>query len=303
MIISTYFKTVKYALCLLEQKISEMSLDELFADTLTDTKCVFVDKGREIWIATEMCAHYLESAVDSIVVMDNNSPVGIVGGYDLLDSLRKNPSRDFQYDGMVEDVMFKGVPQIEKEAKFGDLMGKWRQTRRAFAIVPNNKSYSPISARKMLEIGTKCKTDMSASSMPKKRIITFKPDDTLGKIIFLMFENKTRKLLLEDSDQFISDRLILGEISRMLKFEKDVDSFAEIPASKMRLDYAKTVTDDLPFDYLCSIMEKMEHPYVLYKDTAISPWDVCNALMLEDMCGPLTLGYQKKCPHCGRNVH
>jgi hypothetical protein len=37
-----------------------------------------------------------------------------------------------------------------------------------------SKGYSPISARKMLEIGKKIKTDISVSSMVKKKdIITF----------------------------------------------------------------------------------------------------------------------------------
>jgi len=34
-----------------------------------------------------------------------------------------------------------------------------------------SKGYSPISARKMLEIGKKIKTDISVSSMVKKRIL------------------------------------------------------------------------------------------------------------------------------------
>ena len=50
-------------------------------------------------------------------------------------------------------------------------------------------------------------------------MITFEPDDSLKTIVDLMFEHKTRKLLLEYSDQYISDRLILKEISKLLKFK------------------------------------------------------------------------------------
>jgi hypothetical protein len=32
--------------------------------------CVNIDEGGEIWVATLMCAQYLESAVDSIIVRD-----------------------------------------------------------------------------------------------------------------------------------------------------------------------------------------------------------------------------------------
>ena len=98
-----------------KKSISELTLEELFPKTLTDIPCVYIDKGREVWVATEMCAHYIESVVDSIVVQGgNDKPIGIVGGYDLLDHLRKNPTRDFQYHHKVEEVMFTDVPQIDK---------------------------------------------------------------------------------------------------------------------------------------------------------------------------------------------
>ena len=288
----------------MSDKISELTLNELFPQTLADSQCVYIDKEREVWVATEMCAQYLESAVDSIVVVDGDSvPVGIVGGYDLLDNLRKNPTRDFQYKTKVEEIMFRDVPEVEKETKLKDLIKKWQNTGRAFAILGNESDgYSAISARKMLDVGMRCNADISVSSMPKKKTIAFQPDDTLGKIINTMFENKTRKLVLENTNQFISDRLILAEISRILKFEKDIESFLDIPARQLRLDYVKTITEDLPFDYLCSLMNKMAHPYLLYNDASISPWDVCLALMSEDLKGPLRAGFQKKCPHCGKDI-
>ncbi|MEM2786173.1 MAG: CBS domain-containing protein [Candidatus Nitrosotenuis sp.] len=287
-----------------QHSISELTLDELFPKTLTDSPCVYIDKDKEVWVATEMCAQYLESAVDSIVVVDGDGiPIGIVGGYDLLDNLRKNSTRDFQYSSSVEQIMFRDVPEVEKRTKLKDLIAKWQDTRRAFAILGNESDgYSAISARKMLDVGMRCKTDLTVSSMPKNKIVTFQPDDTLDKLVNRMFENKTRKLVLENSNQYISDRLILAEISRILKFEKTVESLLDIPVKQLRLDYAKTITEDLPFDYLCSLMNKMEHPYVLYKDTTISPWDICLVLKSDDLKGPLATKMQKKCPHCGKDI-
>ena len=287
-----------------KRSVSELTLEELFPKTLTDTSCVYIDKGREVWIATEMCAQYLESTVDSIVVLDNDEmPVGIVGGYDLLDHLRKNPTRDLQYKTRVEDIMFKDVPEVEKKTKLVDLIEKWKNTRRAFAIIANeSEKYFPISVRKMLEIGMKCKTDISISTMSKKEIVTFQPDDSLGKIIDLMFKHKTRKLLLKNSNQYISDRLILGEISRILKFQKNIENFLDIPANQLKFEYVKTVTEDLKFDHLCSIMEKMDHPYVIYKDISISPWDICVTLLSENLTEPLRTSYQERCPHCGKDI-
>jgi hypothetical protein len=88
--------------------VSELTLEELFPETLSETVCVNIDEGRDIWVATLMCAEFLESSVDSIIVRDHGfKPIGIVGGYELLDHLRKNPTRDFQYRMKVSDNMFK----------------------------------------------------------------------------------------------------------------------------------------------------------------------------------------------------
>ncbi len=283
--------------------ISELTLEEVFADRLTNTPCVYLNNDREVWVATEMCVQYLESDVDSIVIRDAEfKPLGIVGGYDLLDSIRKNPTRDFQYDTKVEQIMFKELPVVEKETKLKDLIEKWKESRRAFAITSNQfKGYSPISARKMLEVGIKCKTELTASSLPKKKVITFQPDDSLKTVLDLMFEHNTRKLLLEYSNQFISDRLILGEISRVLKFQPDVENLLEIPVSQIELGEVKVIKDDLTLNRLCSIMYKMDHPYIFYKDIAISPWDVTVTLLSEKIgVGKETT--QRKCPHCGKGI-
>lgn len=286
--------------------VSELTLEELFPRTLTDTVCINLNKGREVWIATLMCAEYLESVVDSIIVRDDDfKPVGIVGGYDILDHLRKNPTRDFQYQTSVGEIMFKALPQIEKKTKLRDLIEIWKNSRRAFAIISNEfGDCSAVSARKMIEVGIKCKTDISVSSMPKKKIVTFQQDDSLGKILNLMFENKTRRLLLENSNsQYISDRLILGEISRILKFQTDIDYFLDIPINQFKLENVKAITEDLKFNQLCSIMEKMDHPCVIYKDMVFTPWDVCLTLLGEGVTMPLKMEHLKKtCPHCGKDI-
>jgi CBS domain-containing protein len=250
-----------------------------------------------------MCVQYLESTIDSIVIRDDDlTPVGIVGGYDLLDHIRKNPSRDFQYENKAKEIMFKELPIVEKETRFKDLMETWKNSRRAFAITPNSfRGYSPISARKMLEVGIKCQSNTSISSMPKKKIVTFGLDDSLGKIIDLMFEHNTRKLLLEYSNQFISDRLILEEISKILKFHPDVEDLLEIPVSQIDLETVTVLKEDLSFNQICLMLYQMEHPYLVYKDIAVSPWDICLALLSDDVT-PRSAESKKMCPHCGGDI-
>lgn len=198
--------------------------------------------------------------------------------------------------------MFTDVPEVEEKTRLGEILQKWRQTRRAFAIMPKNDEYYAISARRMLEVGARSNTDISISSMPKKKLVSFSIDDTLQKILNLMFENKTRKLILEGTNQYVSDRLVLEEISGIIKFQKNVQDFAQIPASQLKLGYAREIKQDIKFDQLCQIMEKMEHPYLLYRDTVVTPLDVCFMLDSGEIMAPLTKSYQKRCPHCGKEI-
>ena len=272
---------------------------------MTNTPCVYLNQEREVCVATEMCVQYLESSVDSIVIRDDDhNPIGIVGGYDLLNHIRANPTRDYQYDTKVKEIMYDNLLIVEKGMTFQSLMEKWKTSRRAFAITPNAfQGYSPISARKMLEVGIKCKTDISISSMPKKKMITFQPDDSLKTILDLMFEHNTRKLLLEYSNQFISDRLVLKEISKLLKFQPEVDNFLEIPVNQVELDDVTIIKEDLDLNQLCTKMYEMDHPYVIYKDISVTPWDICNILMSEKMSESFEIESEKiACPHCKKEI-
>ncbi len=290
--------------------ILDLSLENLFGTTLTDTSCVYIDKEDEIRVAAEICAQYLESAVDSILVLDENKPVGIVGGYDLLDHLRKNPKRESQYITKVKDIMFKELPQISSETRLGQLLEDWKTSRRAFAYVPIGSDYSPISARKMLELGMRIESDISLSSMPKtKAAVTFRRYDTLGHILELMFEHKTRKLLLEESNQFISDRLILGQISKVLRFQENIEYLLDLPVKELSLGYAREINEDMKLDRLCVLMDKMDHPYIIYKkrDMVVTPWDICltlqSAFLRESQL--VRPGYWQPrmvCPHCGGEI-
>lgn len=285
------------------ESIAELTLDTLLSSSLTDTPCVYLNQEREVWVATEMCVQYLESSIDSIVIRnDDLTPVGIVGGYDLLNHIRKNPTRDFQYEHKVKEIMFEDLPIVEKETRFKDLMERWKLSRRAFAITPNSfQGYSPVSARKMLDVGIRCQSNLSISSMPKKNIVTFSLDDSLEKIIDLMFKHNTRKLMLEYSNQFISDRIILEEISKMLKFQHDVENFLEIPVSQIELEEVLVLKEDVNLNKLCLMMYKMEHPYVIYKDVSVSPWDICLTLLSDDVTARSEES-KKACPHCGGDI-
>ena len=50
-------------------------------------------------------------------------------------------------------------------------------------------------------------------------------------------------------------------------------------------------------------MYEMDHPYVIYKDISVTPWDICNVLMTERIGESYEMESEKiSCPHCGKDI-
>lgn len=272
--------------------ISLRTLDELLGNSLTSSVCVNSHRNTKIWVLTGMLAHYLESFTDSVVVRDSiekekkfgDHPIGIVGGKEIIENVLLNPHSNFFERTHAEDVMYQQWPVVTKQSKLFELLDNWRSTKRAFAIIPNElNDYSPISTRRVLEIGMKVKTDLTISELPKKRPITFKKDDKIGDIMNLMLKNKTRKLILEGSASFISDRIIVEKIAEDLKFLRDVENFLLLPIKNFKLENVKEVQENLSLPEASKLLFEMEHPYLICKDHVLSPFDVCMALASEEL--------------------
>ncbi len=264
--------------------ISERTLKELLPETLDYSLCITIEKDKKVWVVTGMLVQYLESATDSVSVKEGEKIVGTIGGKEILEHLLKNPTQQLFYNTLVEDIMETNPLQISSDIKYKDLISKWKDRGRAYAILTNRWGhYSAISAKKILEIGLRCKTNVSISDLEKKPIITCKPDDSLNDVIHSMFKNKTRKILLENSNKYINDRMIIENISEKQGYLKNIDNFLELPANTVAFEQARLIFDDLKINEVSAMMYDMEHPYVLYKDVLVTPWDICIALLSENI--------------------
>ena len=267
-----------------KKPISQMSLADLFGDSLTSSLCVNIEKGTKTWVATGMLVQQLESFTDAVVVRDNDKPVGIVGGKDVISKLIEQPTSNLFYKTNVEDIMEKRWPTVSKKTKLYELMEFWKNTRRAFAAIPNEfLDYSAISAKKLLEVGKKIKTDISISELPEKKLVTFSKDAAIGDALNLMLENNTRRLVLENSNKFINDRIILEKISEELKYLQDVENFLDVPISDFKLEKLREISEDLSISEVSKIMYEMEHPCVIFRNKIITPWDICLILLSDNL--------------------
>ena len=264
--------------------LADRTLRDLLPETLTHSFCIYVKKGQEVWVVAGMLAQFLESLTDSVLVLDDEKPVGAIGGKEIMENLLKNPTSSLFYGTKVEEIMEPNPLIITKETKYKDLMKQWQQRGRAYAVMENEwMHYSAISAKKILEIGMRCKTNLTIRDLPKKSPVTFKKEDSMGSIIKSMFENKTRKILLENSNKYINDRIIIETITEKMRHLKDMDYFLEVPANIIELEEARVIFDNLKINEISAMMYDMEHPYVIYKGWVVTPWDICNVLLSKDI--------------------
>lgn len=61
----------------------------------------------------------LESFTDQTVVMDNNAPIGYLGGYDIVFNVLKNPRFEFFEMTNADEVMYKHVHKVKTHKFLG----------------------------------------------------------------------------------------------------------------------------------------------------------------------------------------
>ena len=268
----------------LDTPLCHRSLKDLLPQTLTTSLCIHIEKGKEVWVVAGMLAQYLESVTDSVLVLNEKTPVGTIGGKEIMENLLKNPTSSLFYDTLVEDIMEPNPLIVPETILYKNLMNNWKDRGRAYAAVLNEwGSFSAISAKKILEIGMRCMTNLSITDLPKKPKVTFKFDAPAESIIKSMFQNKTRKILLENSNKYINDRIIIETITEKMSYLKDIDYFLNVPVNIIDLEEARVIYDDLKINEISAILYDMDHPFVIYKDHVVTPWDICECLLSEEI--------------------
>ncbi|WP_255465208.1 CBS domain-containing protein [Nitrosopumilus sp. b3] len=260
--------------------ITSKTLQELLPLTFTSTPAVSIRKENKMWVATGMLIHYLESFTDSLVVTEGDEvPIGVIGGKEIIENIYKNPTSNFFDNTTVEEIFDKDLVILSEASTLGELLTTWKSTRRAFSIIPNHLGgYSAISGRKLLEIGANCVSDFTISEFPTKNVVSFEKDNSIKEIIELMLKNNTRKLLLKDTNYFISDRLLIESIAKDFDFFRDVKFLERKFEESFKLEETVKVSKDLNLTEISKMMYVMPHPYVIFRDQVITPWDICMIL-------------------------
>ncbi|MDE1765480.1 MAG: CBS domain-containing protein [Thaumarchaeota archaeon] len=259
-------------------KLSDCTIEDILPHLLVYSSMATIDSKEKMWVATSMLVRFLETFTNNLVAMENDSPVGMLGGHEVLKELAKNPTHSFFSDLTVRQVMNKNLYIASPTTKVSDLLKKMQYMQRDFALVQNEDGgHSTVSARRLLEVGVLCDTRMKVSDIPAKSIPTFNRDDTIETIVKQMLQNDTEILILENTPQFVNPQIIFKKIVE-LNYLDSVDNFFDLKATALNLKNGRIISENTTIPEMCKIMLGMKHSFVMTLNNVLTPWDLVLAL-------------------------
>lgn len=259
-------------------RLNECTIEDILPHLLVYSSMATIESKEKIWIATSMLVRFLETFTNNLVAMENDIPVGMLGGQEVIKEFSKNPDHSFFSDLAVQDVMNRNLYVASPTTKVNDLLKKMQHVQRDFALVQNEDGeYSTVSARRLLEVGVLCNTRMKVSDMPLRSIPTFNRDDTIGTIITQMIQNETEILILENTPQFVNPQIIFEKIIE-LNYLEGIDNFLDLKSTTLNLKNGKIISENTMIPDMCKIMLSMKHSFVMTLNNVLTPWDIIMAL-------------------------
>lgn len=258
--------------------VNHLALKDVLPYSLCGTPVASISKQDRVWTATAMLRFFLESLTDQLVVMDNKSPCGLVGGYDIISNVLKNPSFDLFENETVGKIMHEEFLLVSESTKVSELLQKWRQSKRAFSIIHQDSRFFAVSIRTILGVYPFLDTDLTTHDIPKKKTVHYSKDQSVKEILNLMLQNKTRRLVLEGTQSYISDRIIIEKISTNLNYLYGINDFLDMSCSIFQPAHAKIIPSHIPIQKLCETLYTTDHPYVIKDDQVFSPFDIIGIL-------------------------
>ena len=176
--------------------ICDFSLEELLPNTLTDMPAVSISMSDKIWAVAGLLSPHVESFVDSLVVTDGEHPVGSLDGMEVMREILRDPTFDFFNDTKIGKIKNIQLVITTKHTKLSELLNLWKETRKAFAIMPNQyHGYSVISAETILTLSNL----NSLAFMSKKLLVLLKKFKSVA-----IFSIICRSLIKKDVSSRIS---------------------------------------------------------------------------------------------------
>lgn len=253
---------------------TSLSLDELF-DRLHLRPLRQIDQNDELWVAVGYLATSLNSFSDGLAVMDGKDPIGFIGGKIFLSELVKNPTYSFFKNKKSKEIMTTGMQVFQSKTLLSEILKIWKNSKIAFSAVQKDGKLYALSIRNLLLLISELNSPIKLSDLPKKSIVTFSNDDSIGDIISKMLTNNVRRLVLDGMNRIISDRTLLTDICLDMNYLKYTENVLNLSSTVLNTESPIVLTNDMTISELAhEFISDIIHPAVIYDENIITPMDL-----------------------------
>ncbi|HET8720066.1 MAG TPA: hypothetical protein VFM64_03625 [Candidatus Nitrosotenuis sp.] len=251
------------------------SFEEVLPYSLMSIPISSVTTNDNIWIATSMLSR-ISDVTNSLVVIEDEFPIGTISIYEILNGLQKNPKPQY-FEETVTKIMNPDFYIDSRNVNVANILKRINKAKNPFTVIENDKNnFSQLSIRQVLEIGSLCKSNVTASSFPKKQSSTFRRDDKFRDVIEKLSFNEF--ILLEDELSFVNHDLFLEKIKELSATPNN--NILELSASTFKTVTPTLISDKLTIAEMCRMMLNMKYPCLMTSEQMITPRDILDILCL-----------------------
>ncbi len=262
----------------LGKDLNHCTIEEILPHLLVYSSMAAIESKEKVWVATSMLIRFLATHTNNLVVMESDTPVGMIGSREVLQGLHSNPTHDFFVEQTVHSIMNSNLEKVSPKMRMDDLLKKMNDMHRDFALIQTTDGeFSTISARRLLEVGILCDTRIKVADMPSKKVVTFQKDDSLGFLIGEMMRNNTDIVILEHTPLFVTPQTIFEKISE-LSYLDGINDFLDSKVNTLNLKTGRIISDNITVPEMCKIMLGMKNAFVMTKNNVLTPWDLIATL-------------------------
>jgi hypothetical protein len=254
------------------------SFEEILPYSLMSIPISTVTPNDNVWIATSMLSR-ISDVTNNVVVVEDGFPIGTISVHEILDGLRKNPTTRYFEEG-VTNIMNADFYIDSRNTNVASVLKRISRAKNPFTVIENDKTnFSQFSIRQVLEIGSLCKTNITASSFPKKHTSPFRRNDQIIDVIEKLERDESKFVLLEDEFTFVNHEVLLEKIKEVNTTQ--CDNLLGLSASTLKTMTPTLISERLTISEICKIMLNMKYPCVMTSEQLITPYDILNLLSKE----------------------
>ncbi|WP_158641222.1 CBS domain-containing protein [Candidatus Nitrosopumilus salarius] len=234
-----------------------------------------LESDTPVWLSSSFLALTLNTFSDGITILENNKIIGYFASRQLLEFIIKNPT-----SLALKEKTVKDLPKRDRFVVFSsrntlrDILNEWKKSRFAYSAIQDGDKFSSISINSMLGLVDLYDLPNTISEIPKKPTITYSNDDTVIAVLDKMFHHKVRRLVLENTADVLSDRIIVGAICDEFDFLRKTPNFLSVKAKSFNPKTAREIHPDSKITDVAHNMLNENHYAAISNGQIISPWDI-----------------------------